>query len=456
MESSRYIQLSDQILLEYIYTDQGDPAEFDTATYPVELMEDGHNNSMYLFNTEGVSSTMGNYRDISAVSVSSKDAQYAFLNTGVGVPYNDYDSELTDSVNLLQAFAPNIDAVYDSVKIHFIAGFNFEGQYDGIIFEIQASRRDGYLINMASINFLKSDTPVFNADPLLMADKLYASYIEFRVPSLYWMLNTFDKNDPNGFAYRFTQGQGFIGTSPITIKAKGIYETLNENGYSIYNVQDINMAKINARDIYDNLYAEVKESDSGDYFELSGQVIGSTLSNFIATLNSQGNGDYMIFHQIILSEQIGLSFVKTSEQMFTQTQDFDLPILYRPIIQHSSVAVSFAINYTMRLYNKADSTQIIKQARYVSYDPKKYGRRIMQINLGTVPTIAKVYNELGDDSGNQIIVGGTVANTANSSEKIAEKLVVLTRYNTTFRDRINVKASISSVKVQNITGNNGT
>jgi hypothetical protein len=270
------------------------------------------------------------------------------------------------------------------------------------------------------------------------------------------MLNTFDKNDPNGFAYRFTQGQGFIGTSPITIKAKGIYETLNENGYSIYNVQDINIAKINARDIYDNLYAEVKESDSGDYFELSGQVTGSTLSNFIATLNSHGNGDYMIFHQIVLSEQIGLSFVKTSEQMFTQTQDFDLPILYRPIIQHSSVAVSFAINYTMRLYNKADNTQIIKQARYVSYDPKKYGRRIMQINLGTVPTIAKVYNELRDDSGNQIIVGGTITNNANSSEKIAEKLVVLTRYNTTFRDRINVKASISSVKVQNITENNGT
>jgi len=283
-----------------------------------------------------------------------------------------------------------------------------------------------------------------------LADKLYASYIEFRVPALYDMMQTFDKTDPNGLAYRFTNGQGFIGSTPITIKARGIYQTLNENGYSIYNVQDIDTAKINARDIYDNLYAEVKESEGGDYFELTGQVVGSTLANFIAQLNSTG-GDYMIFHQIVVSEQLGLTFKKTSEQMFTQTQDFDYPILFRPIILHSATAVSFAINYNMRLYNKDDNTQIIKQARLVSYDPKKYGRRLMKINLGTVPTIAKLYNELPDDSGNQIIVTNSSTNDANTSDKITEKLVTQDVYVTSFRDRLNVKASISPVKVQNIT-----
>ena len=425
MESSRFIQISNQMLLEYIYTDQADPTVFNTATTPIELMEDGHTGGTYFFNTEAVATTMGNYRDISAASITPNDTQYAFLNTDVGVPYNDYDPELTDSVNLLQTFAPNVDVEYDRVRIHFIAGFNFEGQYDGIIFELQATRRDGTLINMASIDFLRSDTPVFSPDPLLLADKLYATYIEFRVPALYDMMQTFDKTDPNGLAYRFTSGQGFIGSTPITIKARGIYQTLNENGYSIYNVQDIDTAKINARDIYDNLYAEVKESEGGDYFELTGQVVGSTLANFIAELNSTG-GDYMIFHQIVVSEQLGLTFVKTSEQMFTQTQDFDYPILFRPIISHSATAVSFAINYNMRLYNKDDNTQIIKQARLVSYDPKKYGRRLMKINLGTVPTIAKLYNELPDDSGNQIIITNSSTNDANTSDKITEKLVVQT------------------------------
>ena len=137
------------------------------------------------------------------------------------------------------------------------------------------------------------------------------------------MINTFNPSNSNGIAYRFTEGKGFIGTSPITIKARGIYQTTNENGYDIYSVQDINTATINSRDIYDNLYAEVKESEGGDYFELTGKVTGSSLANFIAELNSQG-GNYVVFHQIVVSEQIGNQFQMSSEQMFTQTDDFDL------------------------------------------------------------------------------------------------------------------------------------
>jgi sRNA-binding regulator protein Hfq len=454
MDSSRFLQISDQILVEYIYTDQASPDVFPTDTYPIELMADGHNKGMYLFNTEAVATEMGNYRDISAASVKENDTEYAYLNTDVGVPYNDYDPELTDSVNLLQTFLPILDVEYDKVKIHFIAGFNFEGQYDGIIFDIQAIRRDSVYINMASINFLRTDTPVFNPDPLLLADKLYASYIEFRVPSLYWMLNTFNVNDPNCLGYKFTEGQGFLSSTPINIKARGIYLTTNENGYDIYSVKDINEAKINSRDIYDNFYAEVKEADDGDYFELSGQVVGSTFENFIATLNSTG-GNYVVFHQITVSEQIGLSFVMTSEQMFTQTANFDEAVLFRPIILNSAIAVSFAINYTLRLYNKNDNTQIIKKARLVSNDPKKYGKRIMKINLGTVPTIAKVYNELPNDTGSQIVISNSSTNDADTSNKITEKLVVRTRYVTSFQDRRNIKASISPTQVQTITTSDG-
>ena len=80
---------------------------------------------------------------------------------------------------------------------------------------------------------------VFNPDPLLLADKLYATYIEWRVPSLYFMNNLFTTADPNGVAYKITEGQGFIGTPPITLKATGIYETIVDNAYSFYNMQEI-------------------------------------------------------------------------------------------------------------------------------------------------------------------------------------------------------------------------
>ena len=46
-----------------------------------------------------------------------------------------------------------------------------------------------------------------------------------------------------------------------------------------------------------------------------------------------------------------------------------------------------------------------------SFDVKKYGRRLMKINLGVVPTVANVYNQVAKDDGSNIIVstgGGLV------------------------------------------------
>jgi len=456
MESSRFIQITPEILIEYIYTDQTNPTTFNTSTYPIEIMRDGHTGGSYMFNTDSVSTTMGNYRDISAVALNQNKTQYVSLDTDVGVPYNDYDPELTDSANLLQTFAPFLNIEYDRVRVHFIAGFNFQG-FDGLIFNVTCPRRDGVDINLSAINFLRDDTPVFNPDPLLIADKLFSTYIEWRVPSLYFMNDNFVTSDPNGLGYRLTEGQGFKSTPTLNLQVLGISNTTVDNGYSFYEVRELNAVNILSRDIYDNLYAQVIESSIGDYFELTGIVTGSSLSNFIAQLNSSG-GDYIIFHEITVSEQIGSIFEQSSNQIISQTTDFDEPILFRPIILNSAIAVSFAINYTLRLYNRADSTQIIKNARLVSTDTKKYGRRLMKINLGVVPTVANVVNQIVPDDGRNIIVstGSSLgSNRANTSEQIAEKLVVKTKYVTSFRDRINVKASIAPVKIQNITETDG-
>jgi hypothetical protein len=89
MESSRFIQLSPQILVEYVYTDPTNPTVFNTASYPIEIMRDLYTGGSYFFNTVGVAATMGNYRDISAASITANNTRYAYLNTSVGVPYND-------------------------------------------------------------------------------------------------------------------------------------------------------------------------------------------------------------------------------------------------------------------------------------------------------------------------------------------------------------------------------
>jgi len=454
MESSRFIQLSDQILIEYIYTSQSVPTTFNTATYPIELMRDANTKGTYFFNTDTVNATMGNDRDGAAVSNNATKTQYVSLNTSIGVPYNDYSPDLTDSADLLQTFNPNLAVAYDKVKVHFIAGFSFQ-DFDGIVFEVLAPRRDSVMMNLASINFLKTDTPSFAAEPLLIADKLYATFIEWRVPSLFYMNNLFDSADANGLGYKITEGQGFLGTPPITLRASGIYQTIIENAYSFYEMQEINSASILNRDVYDNVYAQVIQSTNGDYFELSGEVAGSSMENLIGQLNSSG-GNYIIFHEVSVTEQIGTTFTQTSFQVFTQKgPDFNEPILFRPIIKNANNAVSFTINYVLRLYNTVDATQIIKNAKLTSFETQKYGRQMLQINLGVVPTVANVYNQINNDTGKQLVVGtGSPSDSANTSEQIAEQLVVKTKYVTAFRDRLKVKAAISPVKVQTITETN--
>lgn len=454
MNSSRFLQISPDILLEYVYTDQNvtSPETFNTDTYPIEIMRDAYTSGSYLFNTEAVKDTMGNYRDVSSASITANKSQYAYLDTDIAEPYNDFDPNLTNSNQLLQSFPTGgIDVVYDTVKVHFTSGFDFSG-YDGLIFETTVPRRDGVILNLSSRTFLRSDTPIFNEDPFLLSNKLYASYIEWKVPSVYFMANE-NASSTDTLSNKLTSGQGFLTTPPITFKVSGILETVrNSNGYRLFNIQEINSASILNRDIYDNLYAQVVDSTGGDYFEISGEVTGSTLSNFIAQLNSEG-GNYIAIHQITLSEQIGTTFTQTSDQMFTQTDNFDEPILYRPIVLNSANAVSFAINYTLRLFNRDDNTQIIKNARLVSFDVKKYGRKLMKINLGTVPTVAKVYNKVEEDNGSNITItngSGIGSFPGQSSDQITEKLVVQTRYVTGFRDRKNIKAAITPVKIQNI------
>jgi hypothetical protein len=93
-----------------------------------------------------------------------------------------------------------------------------------------------------------------------------------------------------------------------------------------------------------------------------------------------------------------------------------------------------------------------------SFDVKKYGRRLMKINLGVVPTVANVYNQISKDDGSNIIVnnGNSGTRLGETSEKIAEKLVVKTKYVTSFRDRLNVKAAISPAKIQTLTEDDGS
>src|SRR5690606_34076927 len=76
-----------------------------------------------------------------------------------------------------------------------------------------------------------------------------------------------------------------------------------------------------------------------------------------------------------------------------QNDNFNAPLFFRPVIKNGN-ATSFLVNYTVRLFNKKDSTQVIRRSTLTSFNINRYGKNVQKITLGSLPGGQKVYNKI--------------------------------------------------------------
>lgn len=443
-KSSKFIQINPQILLEYIYTDSINPDVYESDEYGIELLNNKYNNVNYVYSTD--SSGFNNVRDTAVTPINAANTKYVLLNKDLPISYNDYDDNLTGTVDLIAEFVPELSIEYDTIKLHLISGFNFL-DYEGYIFEINLSQLNNKYSNILSQKYLSTDFSLLNPNPMLVGDKLYTNYLEYKIPAFNYIYNSWvsNKTDDNTLGYKLSNGFGYSESTKINMTVKGIYESYTENSFLFFKAREINNISLNKRDDFENLSAFIEESINGDYFELYGKFNGDIYADFMSNLNQRTNADHVVFHEIVVKEQIENNFIETSRQSFVQQDSFEVPILFRPIILNSNIAVSYSIEYQLRIFNKNDNSQIIKKSQLISTDVRKYGRKITKLNLGTVPTIAKVYNKINSSDGSNIIFNDTLNVSNNISETIIKKEFVKL-----FQDKINITVAINPISVQNI------
>jgi hypothetical protein len=449
--SSKWLQLNDQILLEYIYLDPTDPEVHETANnsagdFPIEIMSNGYTGTNFMFNVDSVIADSGNGRNRSAIPINANRTKWVWLTTSIPLSYNDFDSELTVTGSLLQSFSPDLLIKYDTIRIHFISAFNYEN-YDGFIFEIKTARRDSKLVNLMSLLFRKTDSyQTLNPNPFIVGERLYTSYIEVKIPALKY-LNVELSGAPtnsNLLGYKLNDGLGYIDSFGIDFVAHGIYKTVKTNSFSYYDTQQIASASFTKSDNFSLLVAHIAESINGDYYEFYGEYDGDIFEDFILELNNQPDSNYLVFHEIVITEQLENSFSETDRKTTIQNDSFDKINTFRPVILNSAHAVSYIIEYTLRLINKVDNSQIIKKSQLISTDVKKYGRKMQKLNMGLVPTVAKIYNKIVDDGEKNIII----VNPAKGDKELMPSIQIVTEFVNVFRDRINIKVSSSPVNIQ--------
>lgn len=295
---------------------------------------------------------------------------------------------------------------YDTIRLHLRTGYSFSGRgYDGFLFQTKIKRNSEVYNYFNSLVYLNSSNfEIQNPNPFILGETSYSKYIEIKVPSLVYM---YDPTKNLEFQESFFGEVGTIDAINTSINYeidfKLISEVVTVNGYDFINLAEGRSITLSQEDEYTDIAINIQHAIDGDYFEIFGTKDGSQ-SQFESYINGrmQTSGDDLtIFYEVQVSEQLGLNYINTFTNTFTQTSQFDEAIVFRPVIMNSSIASNFLITVNMRIYNETDNTQILKVASLIYSQPKKYGKKLLKLNLNSSFSPTVVYNTLPNTSVNR-------------------------------------------------------
>ena len=228
MTTSKYLYLSDNFLLEFIYNSDS----INTNINGFGKLINQHDNSrVTLFSADSFTPDNANVIDHMYTVVEPTTGKYVYLNQDLVTNYQDYDSLLTNTGSL-PVIKTGHDYViqYDTIRIHFRAGYTFDDS-EGFYFNAKYLTKGSYDANMASIVYHKYDSyKKQHILPFLISDVSYDSYIDIKIPSLN-TLKTEQVNFPTDVHklwYIISGGAGIDLNSNIQIEFGEILRRYNE------------------------------------------------------------------------------------------------------------------------------------------------------------------------------------------------------------------------------------
>jgi hypothetical protein len=365
--------------------------------------------------------------------------RYALLDNSL-THLNNIDWPGTQAANLINQSITSNHVNYDTVRLHLRTGFSFSARgHQGFIFQVKAKRNSGIYNFFTSLAYLNnSNYEVQNPSPFVLSGTAFSKFIEIKVPSL---VDMYDNQLNLDFE------QSFFGTTgtDAALNPTANYEIAFKLIDKLTEVDGVKFADtgyeleliLPQEDEYQDIAAVIEEAGDGDYFNLYGTKDGSVanFSQYVLDRIQKSSDDITVFYDIEVLEQIGLNYAPTFIGSYVQTDRFDEPISFRPIIKNANVAASFLINLNLRIYNVTDNTQILKQASLIYRKPSRYGKKMLQLALGN-NVINKVYNTIASTASSKTIE--TFVNSIRPS-------VGETRYVPVAIDTVNVRAGNTAV-----------
>jgi hypothetical protein len=330
---------------------------------------------------------------------------WALLENNLG--YLDSTEWLGTNSNDLQPVAiGDVQAVwYDTIKLHLRTGYSFSGRgYDGFLFQTKVKRNSGVYNYFNSTVYLNTSSfEIQNPNPFILGESSYSKYIEIKVPSLVQMFSPTTNGEFRDTYFAASGADSIPASANYEFDFKLIDSVVNISGYEYINVAEGKSLTLSQEDEFTDIAVNVVHATDGDYFNIYGTYNGNQASfeNYITGRIATSGDDITIFYEVQVAEQIGLNYINTFNNTFTQTSNYDEAIVFRPVILNSSVSSNFVLSVNMRIYNETDNTQIVKTASLIYTQPKKYGKKLLKLALNSNFAPSVVYNTLPNTSVNR-------------------------------------------------------
>ena len=418
-DSTKYFQLTPEILVEYNYNDINSVNNQNSeAKHIIDLGEDKFK-AMVVQN--GFCSTntflLPQDKEHFVLPINKSESRFIQYYNGrrdLTYGHSDFNSTLVSQSSGNDDKSDDI--LIDTFKLHFTSK-NYFGDYDGFIISVTVYDKIKNKVGLLSYYIKRTDNIKLNDSPVLINQKLYTTYLEFTIPSVSALVHSVElKEELPGEDHLVGKlfSHQIMDNTPIIMNIYGVKSTYKDNNYEYYNTEKISSIFIPIVDKSNHIEVKVEKATDGDYFVIHPVVDNNrvSFSDYIYNLSDGHPEQYIVFYELKVVEYPVANtrsiektthreqYIINAGQNDNENSDINIDSImyFRPVLRYSGLNVTFRIDVNMSIINTLDNTTIIKNSSLSvsGEDAKKYGKRMNRIYLGEIPAQINVYNKKPD------------------------------------------------------------
>lgn len=429
-DSTKYFQLTPEILVEYNYNDINSVNDQSGEANHIIDLGDTKTKAEIIHNGFCSTSTflLPQDKEHFVLPINKSESKFIQYYNGrrnlTSAGYSDFHSTLVSQSSGNDDKSDDI--LIDTFKLHFTSK-NYFGDYDGFIISVNVYDKIKNKVGLLSYYIKRTDNIKLNDSPVLINQKLYTTYLEFTIPSVSALVHSVElKEELPGEDHLVGKlfSHQIMDNTPIIMNIYGVKSTYKDNGYEYYNTEKISSIFIPIVDKSNHIQVKVEKATDGDYFVIYPVVDNNrvSFSDYIYNLSEGHPEQYIVFYELKVIEYPVVNtrsidkggkithreqYIINAGQNVDENGDTILEIneeeldgimYFRPVLRYSSLNAAFTIDVNMNIINTLDNTTIIKKSSLSvsEEDAKKYGKRMNRIYLGEIPSQINVYNKKPD------------------------------------------------------------